>query len=105
MPIRWGGANDTETNLSKDSELFWVTCLESWWDCEWTKEEIMSWFKRHLNWMLLIILFIGVMLYAVADMVSWYILLRISGLIVMLVAQIWYLTKKGRSLGWLEVRQ
>lgn len=61
----------------------------------------MNWLKRHLNWTLLIMLFIGAVLYAVADMVSWYILLRIIGLIVMLVAQVWYLTNKGRSLGWL----
>lgn len=61
----------------------------------------MSWFKRHLNWTLLVILFISVMLYAVADLVSWYILLRIIALVFMLAGQIWYLINKGRSLGWL----
>lgn len=61
----------------------------------------MSWFKRHLNWTLLVILFIGVILYAVADLVSWYILLRIIALVFMLAGQIWYLINKGRSLGWL----
>lgn len=24
-------------------------------DCEWTKEEVMSWFKRHLNWTLFLV--------------------------------------------------
>ena len=61
----------------------------------------MNWFKRHLNWTLLIALFIGIVLYAVANMVSWYVLLRVGALVVMLVAQIWYLNKKNRSLGWL----
>ena len=61
----------------------------------------MNWFQRHLNWTLLIGLFIGSMLYTVANMVSWYVLLRVGALAVMLVAQVWYLSKKGRSLGWL----
>jgi len=61
----------------------------------------MNWLKRHLNWTLLVILFIDVVLYAVADMVSWYTLLRIIALAFMLVGQIWYLANKGRSLGWL----
>jgi len=61
----------------------------------------MNWFKRHLNWTLLIGLFIGLLLYGIADMISWYILLRISALIGLLVLQIWYLTRKNRSLGWL----
>ena len=61
----------------------------------------MSWFKRHLNWTLLMALFIGITLYAVANMVSWYVLLRIGAIVFMFVAQVWHLTKKNRSLGWL----
>jgi len=41
------------------------------------------------------------MLYAVADLVSWYILLRIIALVFMLPGQIWYLINKDRSFGWL----
>ena len=65
------------------------------------KEDAMNWFKRHLNWTLLVILFIGVALYAVADMVSWYVLMRIIAIVFMLVGQMWYLTNKSRSLGWI----
>lgn len=61
----------------------------------------MSWFKRHLNWTLLMAFFIGTTLYAAADMVSWYVLLRIGAIVFMFVAQVWHLTKKNRSLGWL----
>ena len=61
----------------------------------------MNWFKRHLNWTLLMALFISAVLYETADMVSWYILLRIIALVVMFAVQVWYLTKKNRSLGWL----
>ncbi|MFC1903022.1 hypothetical protein ACFLX4_03040 [Chloroflexota bacterium] len=61
----------------------------------------MSWFKKHLNWSLLISLFIGVILYSAASMVSWYVLLRIVAIVFMFVAQVWYLNEKNRSLGWL----
>ena len=61
----------------------------------------MKWFERHLNLALLIVLFVGAMLYETADMVSWYILLRIIALVVVFAIQVWYLTKKNRSLGWL----
>ena len=61
----------------------------------------MKWFKKHLNWTLLMVLFISATLYTVADMVSWYVLLRVGALVIMLAAQVWYLNRKGRSLGWL----
>ena len=61
----------------------------------------MCWFKRHSNWTLLLGLLICSFLYQVAHFVSWYMPLRMSTLIVMLVAQVWYLTKKKRGLGWL----
>ena len=61
----------------------------------------MKWFKRHLNWALLMALFVGITLYAAADMVSWYVLLRVGAIVFMFVAQVWHLTKKNRSLGWL----
>ena len=50
---------------------------------------------------MLIGLFSGIGLYAIANMVSWYVLLRVVALVVMLMAQIWYLNRKGRSMGWL----
>jgi len=61
----------------------------------------MNWFKRHSNRALLIALFIGVILYAIADVSSWYVFLRVSSLVFMLTAQVWYLRRKNRSLGWL----
>ncbi|MFC2043796.1 hypothetical protein ACFLT8_01110 [Chloroflexota bacterium] len=61
----------------------------------------IRWFKDHPNWTLLIGLFSGIGLYAIANVVSWYVLLRVVALIVMLIPQIYYLNRKSRGMGWL----